>query len=102
MSENKKIYREFPIENIVHRTASRPFSLYRTVVGKGESCALYPHCHPEAEIFYLEQGAVEFQVENFRRGRESLSRRARFTLRSTKRMKHFPAAIALWCLTPVC
>ncbi len=24
MSENKKIYREFPIENIVHRTASRP------------------------------------------------------------------------------
>ena len=70
MSENKKIYRELPIENIVHRTASRPFSLYRTVVGKGESCALY--------------------------------RRARFTLRSTKRMKHFPAAIALWCLTPVC
>ena len=64
MSENKKIYRELPIENIVHRTASRPFSLYRTVVGKGESCALYPHCHPEAEIFYLEQGAVEFQVEN--------------------------------------
>ncbi|MDE7325257.1 MAG: AraC family transcriptional regulator [Lachnospiraceae bacterium] len=64
MSKNGKIYNGLPIENIVHRTASRPFSLYRTVVGRGDPCALYLHCHPEAEIFYLEQGAVEFQVEN--------------------------------------
>lgn len=53
-----------PLESIVHRTASRPFSLYRTVVNRGETCALYLHCHPEAELFYLEQGAVEFQVES--------------------------------------
>lgn len=64
MKENKKPQRELPIENIVHRTASRPFSFHCTIVGKGNTHALYLHCHPEAEIFYLEQGLVEFQVEN--------------------------------------
>lgn len=64
MSENKKPHPGLPIENIIHRTGSRPFSFHYTMVGKGETCALYLHCHPEAEIFYLEQGAVELQVEN--------------------------------------
>lgn len=64
MPENSKPHKELPVENIVHRTSSRPFSLYRTVVNREDSCALYLHCHPEAEIFYLEQGAVEFHVEN--------------------------------------
>ncbi|MBO5282318.1 MAG: helix-turn-helix domain-containing protein [Lachnospiraceae bacterium] len=53
-----------PTENIIHRTASRPFSLHHTLVGKEETCALYLHCHPEAELFYLEQGKLEFQIEN--------------------------------------
>lgn len=53
-----------PLENIVHRTSSRPFSLHRTVLSEGENCALYLHCHPEAELFYLEQGKLDFQVEN--------------------------------------
>ena len=53
-----------PLENIIHRTASRPFSLHRTVLSGDENCALYLHCHPEAELFYLEQGNLDFQVEN--------------------------------------
>lgn len=64
MPESVKPQNELPIENIVHRTASRPFSFHHTTVAKGETRALYLHCHPEAEIFYLERGAVEFQVEN--------------------------------------
>lgn len=63
MPGNVTLLNSMPVENIVHRTDSRPFSLYRTVVEKGEPCALYLHCHSEAELFYLEQGAVDFQVE---------------------------------------
>ena len=59
MSENRK-----PIENIIHRTASRPFALYHTIVEPDETSALYLHCHAEAELFYLEEGQVDFIVEN--------------------------------------
>lgn len=54
----------FPLENIIHRTLSRPFSMHCTAVPEGECSALYLHCHPEAELFYLEQGALDFQIEN--------------------------------------
>lgn len=64
MPGNVTIQKSLPVETLVHRTASRPFSFYRTVVEQGEPCALYLHCHPEAEIFYLEHGLVDFQVEN--------------------------------------
>lgn len=64
MPKNAALQNSMPVEAIVHRTASRPFSLYHTVVNQGDPCALYLHCHPEAELFYLEQGAVDFQVEN--------------------------------------
>lgn len=64
MPENVTLLNSMPVENIIHRTDSRPFSLYRTVVDEGESCALYLHCHSEAELFYLEQGSVDFQVES--------------------------------------
>lgn len=64
MPGNVTIQNSMPVETIVHRTSSRPFSLYRTVVNQDEPCALYLHCHPEAELFYLEQGMVDFQVEN--------------------------------------
>ncbi len=53
-----------PLENTIHRTDSRPFSLHRTVLESEEPCALYLHCHPEAELFYLEQGCLNFQIEN--------------------------------------
>lgn len=64
MEEKNILQRSIPLETIVHRTASRPFSLYRTAVNPGESCALYRHCHPEAELFYLEQGSIDFLAEN--------------------------------------
>lgn len=64
MAEKSTLQKSMPLETIVHRTASRPFSLYRTTVNPEEPCALYLHCHPEAELFYLEQGQVSFQVEN--------------------------------------
>lgn len=53
-----------PLETIPHRTASRPFSFHRTVLSDNEDCALYLHCHPEAELFYLEHGILDFRVEN--------------------------------------
>ncbi len=53
-----------PLENIVHRTESRPFSLHHTLVASEEPCALYLHCHPEAELFFLEQGEIVFYVED--------------------------------------
>lgn len=64
MSENVTLQNSIPLETIIHRTASRPFSLYRTVVDQEERSALYLHCHPEAELFYLEEGMVDFQVES--------------------------------------
>lgn len=64
MTKNVNLKNSMPLENIVHRTASRPFSLYHTVVEQGAASALYLHCHPEAELFYLEQGMVDFQVES--------------------------------------
>ena len=55
--------KNLPVENIIHRTGGSPFSLHRTVVDAGESNALYLHCHPEAEFFYLKKGDVVFRVE---------------------------------------
>lgn len=53
-----------PFENVAHQTKSRPFSLHHTVTTPSNSCALYLHCHPEAEFFYLEKGEITFYVEN--------------------------------------
>lgn len=53
-----------PMENVVHRTGLRPFSLHHTCVTRGFINALYLHCHPEAELFYMEEGQVVFQIEN--------------------------------------
>lgn len=53
-----------PVENIVHKTDSRPFSLYHIFETYGEKNALYLHCHEEAEIFLLLAGEVEFIIEN--------------------------------------
>lgn len=53
-----------PVEDIVHRTGMRPFSLHFTQVPSEDKSALYFHCHPEAELFYLAEGTVVFTVEN--------------------------------------
>lgn len=51
------------LENVNHETAARPFSIHRTFVGGENGNALYLHCHPEAEFFYLEEGEVCFFIE---------------------------------------
>lgn len=53
----------FPVENIIHRTGNSPFSLHHTIVEPGEPSALYLHCHPEAEFFYLKEGEIMFRAE---------------------------------------
>lgn len=52
------------IEQILHQTQSRPFSLHHAVVYPNMTSALYLHCHSEMEFFYLEQGNVQFQIED--------------------------------------
>ena len=53
-----------PVEDIIHRTDSRPFSIHFTEVPVGNPSALYLHCHPETELFYLVSGEVTFTIEN--------------------------------------
>ncbi len=56
--------KEFPLENIIHRTGASPFSIHQTILDPLETCALYLHCHPEAELFLLDEGEVLFHIEN--------------------------------------
>ncbi len=58
------ITKPLPLEKIIHRTGSNPFSLHQYLLHSGESCALYLHCHPEAELFLLDEGEILFHVEN--------------------------------------
>lgn len=51
------------LENVNHETAARPFSIHHTYVDEENGNALYLHCHPEAEFFYLEEGEVCFFIE---------------------------------------
>lgn len=52
------------VEPIEHKTDERPFSMHQTLVGPKEPMALYLHCHEEAEIFYLDYGELDFEIEN--------------------------------------
>lgn len=54
------------LEKIHHETAARPFSIHHTHVDEENTNALYLHCHPEAEFFFLEEGEVSFYVEGER------------------------------------
>ena len=51
-----------PIENYVHKTQSRPFSLHHITVPPYHQ-VLYLHCHTELELFYLVSGTVDFFIE---------------------------------------
>lgn len=53
-----------PLETIIHRTGDMPFLLHHTVVIAGDQQALYLHCHPEAEFFYVTGGELLFHIEN--------------------------------------
>ena len=50
-------------ENIIHKTGTSPFSLHKTIIEPSQSNALYLHCHPEAELFLLETGSLDFYIE---------------------------------------
>lgn len=49
-------------ENIIHKTGSSPFSLHKTIIEPGQNNALYLHCHPEAELFLLDTGSIDFYI----------------------------------------
>ena len=50
-------------EKITHQTSSRPFLIHHTVVNKSMELALYLHYHNEMELFYMEEGEVNFVIE---------------------------------------
>ena len=52
------------IESIDHHTMSRPFGIYNVNIPKEENCALYIHCHTEAELFCLKSGKLDFVIED--------------------------------------
>jgi len=58
------IMNRMKFENVDHETSARPFSIHHTYVGIDNTNALYLHCHPEAEFFYLEKGTLSFCVED--------------------------------------
>lgn len=51
-------------ENITHAIANRPYSLHKTDVSADRDLVLYQHWHDEIEIFYLEEGEIEFFIED--------------------------------------
>lgn len=51
------------LESIFHVTDSRPYALYHAAFEPGESPVLLLHWHLEAEIFYLQEGELIFQLE---------------------------------------
>ncbi|MBR6477906.1 MAG: AraC family transcriptional regulator, partial [Lachnospiraceae bacterium] len=52
------------LEKVNHETAARPFSIHHTYVGAENTNALYLHCHPEAEFFFLDEGELSFCVQD--------------------------------------
>ena len=51
------------LESIFHVTDSQPYALYHAAFAPGESPVLLLHWHPEAEIFYLQEGELIFHLE---------------------------------------
>lgn len=51
-------------ETLVHLTKETPYSLYTVYFEPKPSQALYLHWHPEIEICYLEEGTMDYYVED--------------------------------------
>jgi AraC-like DNA-binding protein/quercetin dioxygenase-like cupin family protein len=51
-------------ENVTHMINNRPYSIHQTHVAGCNDMVLYQHWHDEIEIFYLEQGEIEFVIED--------------------------------------
>lgn len=62
MASGKYMKSDKPIENYLHKTQSRPFSLHHITVPYNMQ-TLYLHCHTEIELFYLVSGKVDFFIE---------------------------------------
>lgn len=52
-----------PIEDFIHKTQSRPFSLHHITTPPHHQ-VLYLHSHTEMELFYLTSGTVDFFIED--------------------------------------
>lgn len=57
---SKKLF----VEKVRHSTYARPFSIHQTIVNPNSEYALYLHCHPEMELFYLDEGDLDFYIED--------------------------------------
>lgn len=51
------------LENVVHMTKTKPYSIHKTFFSPSSHAALYLHWHPEIEFCYLEEGELDFCVE---------------------------------------
>lgn len=51
-------------EIIAHMIDSRPYSIHQTSIASSNNLVLYQHWHDEIEFFYLEQGEIEFIIED--------------------------------------
>jgi AraC-like DNA-binding protein len=52
------------LEKITHTTNELPYSLHKTFYSSDDEYALYPHLHPDIEFLYLEDGELDFEIEN--------------------------------------
>ncbi len=52
------------VEKVSHSTYARPFSIHYTEMWPSLTLALYLHCHPEMELFYLDDGELDMYVED--------------------------------------
>lgn len=59
-----KVTNNYLYEQYSHITSSIPLSLHHTVIPPNYNDALYPHWHHELELFYLEQGQLDFIIED--------------------------------------
>lgn len=57
--ERKDIY----LESVVHMTKTKPYSIHKSFFSPSGYAALYLHWHPEIELCYLEEGELDFFVE---------------------------------------
>lgn len=60
--KQKEIY----LENVRHVTNERPYSIHKSGFSTRNKSALYLHWHPDFEFFYLEEGELDFYIEEKR------------------------------------
>lgn len=51
-------------ENVTHMIDNRPYSIHQTHISCSNNQVLYQHWHDEIEVFYLEQGEIDFVIED--------------------------------------